>query len=98
MPDSRIDATLKKLYAQAPLAKELSASAKGILVFPKITKAGFLFGGAYGEGVLRKGGVDVGRYNSVAASWGLQAGVQAFGYALFFMNDDALAYLEEVKP
>jgi lipid-binding SYLF domain-containing protein len=93
--DSRVDATLKRLYAQAPLAKELSTRAKGILVFPKITKAGLLFGGAYGEGVLRKGKVDAGRYNSVAASYGLQAGVQSFGYALFFMNDEALAYLDK---
>ena len=93
--DSRIDATLKKLYAEAPLAKELSKRAKGILVFPKITKAGLLFGGAYGEGVLRKGRVDVGKYNSVAASYGLQAGVQSFGYALFFMNDEAMAYLDK---
>jgi lipid-binding SYLF domain-containing protein len=31
----------------------------------------------------------------VAASYGLQAGVQTFGYALFLMNQKALAYLEE---
>jgi lipid-binding SYLF domain-containing protein len=92
---SKIDATLNKLYAEAPLAKELSKRAKGILVFPKITKAGLMVGGAYGEGVLRKGRVDVGKYNSVAASYGLQAGVQSFGYALFFMNDEAMTYLDK---
>jgi lipid-binding SYLF domain-containing protein len=93
--DPKIDAALRKLYAHNPIAKELSTRAKGILIFPRITKAGFLFGGAYGEGVLRKGGVDVASYNSVAASYGLQAGIQAFGYALFFMNDQALAYLDQ---
>jgi lipid-binding SYLF domain-containing protein len=45
--------------------------------------------------VLTKRGKPVGYYNSVAASYGLQAGVQKFGYALFFMNDDALAYLDK---
>ncbi len=38
-----------------------------------------------------KNGKTVAYYNSVAASYGLQAGVQTFGYALFFMNDGALA-------
>jgi lipid-binding SYLF domain-containing protein len=65
-----------------------------VLVFPKIVKAGFLLGGAYGEGVLLQGGKTLGYYNSGAASYGLQAGVQWFGYALFFMNADALKYLD----
>jgi lipid-binding SYLF domain-containing protein len=92
--DNEIDKALRELYAEAPAAKDLSTRATAILVFPRITKAGFLFGGAYGEGVLRKDGVDVANYNSVAASYGLQAGVQSFGYALFFMNDQALSYLD----
>ena len=92
--DNKIDVALRTLYAEAPMAKDLSTKAKGILVFPRVTKAGFLFGGSYGEGVLREGGVDVAEYNSVAASYGLQAGIQSFGYALFFMNDQAMTYLD----
>jgi len=42
-----------------------------------------------------KHGRAVGYYNSVAASYGFQAGIQVFGYALFFMNDSALAYLDK---
>jgi lipid-binding SYLF domain-containing protein len=60
---------------------------------PSIVKAGFMFGGQIGEGVLEKNGRPAAYYNSVAASYGFQAGVQVFGYALFFMNDQALAYL-----
>ena len=45
--------------------------------------------------MLKTGGRTVGYYNSIAASYGLQAGVQKFGYALFFMNNDALAYLDK---
>jgi lipid-binding SYLF domain-containing protein len=86
---------LRILYSKHPKAKELAAQAKAILVFPSIYKAGFMFGAQYGEGVLRKGNKSVGYYNTVAASYGWQAGAQAFGYALFFMNDGALSYLDK---
>jgi lipid-binding SYLF domain-containing protein len=90
------DATqaLQTLYAQNPAARQLGKKARAVLVFPNIVKAGFLFGGQIGEGVLLKGGKPAAYYNSVAASYGLQAGVQTFGYALFFMNDGALEYLD----
>jgi len=83
------------LYATNPTARLLGQKAKAVLVFPSILKAGFLFGGQIGEGVLFKGGKPSGYYNSVAASYGLQAGAQVFGYALFFMNEGALAYLDK---
>jgi lipid-binding SYLF domain-containing protein len=89
------NAALTKLFANTPKAKELLPTAKGILVFPSVVKAGFLVGGLFGEGVLWKGGKAVAYYNTVAASYGLQAGVQKYGYALFFMNDAALQYLDK---
>ncbi len=85
---------LKNLYASNSAARLLGQKAKAVLVFPSIVKAGFMFGGQVGEGVLLKNGKPAGYYNSVAASYGLQAGVQTFGYALFFMNNEALAYLD----
>jgi lipid-binding SYLF domain-containing protein len=93
--DREVDAALKKLYAKTPIAKELSREAKGILVYPDIVKAGLMVGGQYGEGALRKGGTTVGYYNTVAASYGLQAGVQKFGFAMFFMTDSALEHLDK---
>ena len=84
---------LQRLYQSAPAARSLSKRAKGILVFPSVVKAGLMIGGQYGEGVLFKGGRASGFYNTAGASYGLQAGAQKFGYALFFMNDAALAYL-----
>jgi lipid-binding SYLF domain-containing protein len=60
-------------------------------------KAGFMFGGQIGDGALFKGGKVVGYYNSVAASYGLQAGAQTFGYALFFMTDTALRQLDATQ-
>lgn len=92
--DRDAKAALEALYAREPSAKLLGRHAKGILVFPGIVKAGFMFGGQIGEGALLVGGRTTGYYNSVAASYGFQAGVQKFGYALFFMNDQVLADLE----
>jgi lipid-binding SYLF domain-containing protein len=86
---------LKNLYAKNTAARLLGGKAKAVLVFPHIVKAGFMFGGQLGDGVLMKGRETLGYYNSVAGSYGLQAGVQVFGYALFFMNDAALAYLNK---
>jgi len=63
-------------------------------VFPSIVKGGLGLGAQYGKGALRKGGKTVAYFETAAASYGLQAGVQRFGYALFFMNDGALAYLD----
>ena len=84
---------LQILYGKNTAARLLGKHAKAILVFPNIVKAGFMFGGQMGDGVLIRNGRVLGYYNSLAASYGLQAGVQVFGYALFFMNDAALAYL-----
>jgi lipid-binding SYLF domain-containing protein len=80
--DRNVDSALQQLYAKTPVAKELSKVAKGILVFPDVVKGGLMIGGQYGVGALRKGGKTVGYYKTVAASYGLQAGVQKFGYAL----------------
>jgi lipid-binding SYLF domain-containing protein len=86
---------LRNLSANNTAARLLSQKAKAVLVFPSIVKAGFMFGGQMGDGVLMKNGRTIGFYNSLAASYGLQAGIQVFGYALFFMNDAALSYLDK---
>ncbi len=93
--DRDASAELEKLFAHTPKASELAKAAKGILVFPSVVKAGFLVGGLFGEGALKVGGKTVGYYSTVAASYGLQAGIQTYGYALFFMKDAALKYLDQ---
>ena len=86
-------AALQKLTSTVPAAKSLTGSATAVLVFPKITKAGLGIGGQYGDGVLLKGGKVAGYYNTSGASYGLQAGAQQFGYAMFLMNNKAVAAL-----
>lgn len=88
---------LQTLYKTNPFAERLSHSAKAILVFPNIVKAGLVFGGSYGEGELLKGSKVDGYYNSVTGSWGLQAGAQSYGYIVFLMSPRALKYVHETK-
>ena len=90
-------AALTQLYARQASAKLLGQKAKSILVFPSIVKAGFMFGGQIGEGVLFRGNKAVGYYNTVAGSYGFQAGIQKYGYTLFFMTDAALKQLESME-
>jgi lipid-binding SYLF domain-containing protein len=90
-----VNSALEILYAKDPDARTLASQAKAVLVFPSIVKAGFMFGAQYGEGALRERGKTVGYYNTASASYGLQAGVQVFGYALFFMTDSAVQYLSK---
>jgi lipid-binding SYLF domain-containing protein len=86
---------LNKLYAKSSLAKTLGEKAKAILVFPAITKGGFMVGGQYGEGALLKGGKTAGYYNTVQVSYGLQVGLQKYGYALFLMTDSAMNWINK---
>jgi lipid-binding SYLF domain-containing protein len=62
----------------------------GILVFPNIVKAGFGFGGEYGEGSLMIRGHPAEYYNTVSASFGFQLGAQARSVIIMFMTPDAL--------
>jgi lipid-binding SYLF domain-containing protein len=89
--------TLQILYNANPPAQIIGQKSKAILIFPRITKAGLVFGGSYGEGVLMKNMQVQDYYNSVSVSWGWQAGLQSYGYVVFLMNDYVLKYLERTK-
>ena len=88
---------LQQLVAQNPAAAKCKSKALAILVFPKVVKAGFIIGAQSGEGVLLQGGRPNGRYRTVAGSYGLQAGVQEYGYALFLMNQDAVDWVNNTR-
>lgn len=87
---------LEELYRRNPKARQLGARAKGILVFPKITKGGLILGGMGGNGALiRDDGSIRDFYQTAGLSYGFQAGVQQYGYALFLMDSRALANLNQ---
>lgn len=84
---------LDKLYAEDDTARALGARSRAVLVFPEITKAGFIVGGENGQGVMFAGPKVVGFFQISSGSFGLQAGAQKYGYALFFLNDKAIDYV-----
>src|SRR5262245_55210270 len=88
-------AALSNLYRYNPAAKALANKAVAVLIFPSIIKGGFIVAGEFGDGALRKGGKTVAYYRSLAASYGFQAGAQAYGYVLFFMDQASLKYLDK---
>jgi len=95
--DRDVEEALKVLYDTTPVAKELGPKAKAILIFPAVVKAGFIAAVQYGDGALLMNGRTVGYYNLSAGSYGYQAGVQSFGYAMFLMTDAAVNYLNKSK-
>jgi lipid-binding SYLF domain-containing protein len=86
--------TLLHLYETNSSAQALGGKAHAVLVFPDVYAAGFLAALQRGDGVLFKNGDSAGYYNTTSLSFGFQAGVQKFSYALFFMDQSSLDYLE----
>jgi lipid-binding SYLF domain-containing protein len=85
------NATLHSFVNQIGGGRELANKAEGVLVFPSVVKAGFGFGGEYGEGVLIIHGRPTGYYNLVSGSFGFQLGVEERSVIIMFMTSDALA-------
>ena len=90
-------AVMSKLFQKYPEAKKLEHKAAAILVFPAVYKAGLMIGGETGDGVMRVKGRTVAYYNTSGVSYGLQAGAQKYGYALFIMTPSALKSIESAE-
>lgn len=87
---SNSEAALTRLYNQNVAARDLARKAKGVLVFPEVTKGGIGIGGSYGEGVLFVNGKPDGYYSISSGSLGLTLGAQSFSQVIMFMTQDAL--------
>ncbi len=89
--DARVNATLQQMFSEYPNTRNLADKATGLLVMPLVTEAGFIVGGAYGQGALRINGATVDYYSTLKGNAGLQIGAQQYAHVLFFMTQDALA-------
>jgi lipid-binding SYLF domain-containing protein len=87
---TRAEQTLTQLYNQNEQARAYSRRAKGVLIFPEVTKAGIGVGGSYGEGVLLVDRRPVQYYSLSSGSLGLTLGAQSFSQVIMFMTDEAL--------
>ncbi|WP_269496648.1 lipid-binding SYLF domain-containing protein [Castellaniella sp. S9] len=88
-------AALEQLYEKQPETRFLAEQSSAVLVFPRILKAGLVVGAERGKGVLFRDDKPDGHYASTGLSYGLQAGAQAYGYALFFMRESATRALDD---
>ena len=88
--DVSVDVALEQLQQEVPGGKEFLASGKGMLILPHVLKAGFGFGGEYGEGALRIEGKSVDYYSMASASFGFQFGAQEKTVVLVFMQEESL--------
>ena len=88
--DAGVDSSLSMLYQQVPGSRDLVGRAAGVLVFPNVMEAGFVFGASRGQGALRVGGKTVSYHATTSGSFGLQAGAQSTAVFLLFMTQDAL--------
>ena len=64
--------------------------AKGVLVMPGITKAGFVIGGKYGQGALMVDGKIDDYYSLAEGSVGWQIGAEKYDMVILFMTDEVL--------
>src|SRR5512139_1041878 len=87
--DRDVDHALRE-FRKIEGAEAYLGIAKGVLVFPKVYKAGFGLGGEYGEGALRVGGKTVDYYSTAAASIGFQLGAEAKTVVVLFTDEAAL--------
>src|SRR5262249_58807728 len=93
--DAQVEYTLRGLYETTPAARQLTRTAKGILVFPEITRDNYVYGLLQsGSGALLVNGGVVSYYEISSVVYGMQAGVLSFAGVLFLMSDDSLRRLD----
>ncbi|MCX4187890.1 YSC84-related protein [Methylophaga sp. OBS4] len=95
--DIGVTETLKNFRSEVPGGGKFLQRAEGVLVFPKVIKAGFGIGGEYGEGALLINGQTVDYYSTAAASIGLQLGAQSKSLVVVFLSGDSLKQFRDSK-
>ncbi len=82
-------ADTKKMFEDAGISNMFS-DAYGYAIFPTIGKAGFLVGGAYGQGRVYEQGKHIGNTTMAQATVGFQLGGAGFSEVIFFQDKRAL--------
>ena len=95
--DERVQNTLTQFSQLNPTHQDLLRRAKGILLFPHVTKGGVGVAGEFGEGALRVNGQNVAYYSLSSASVGLTLGVAKHNEIIMFMTQDALDKFTSTK-
>src|SRR3984957_16283110 len=92
--DVAVSDTLQRFTHAHSSHAELLRKPAGVLVFPRITKAGAGIGGEHGNGALLKSGTTANYYSLSSASLGLTLGAGQRSEVLLFMTREALTKFE----
>lgn len=88
--NASVKAAMDRFKKQVKGGTEYLKAAKGVLIMPNITKAGFVVGGQYGQGALQVGGKTADYYSLAAGSVGFQIGAEKYDMVILFMTDEVL--------
>ena len=88
--DAFIESSLNRFTEEIQGAESYLEGARGILVIPRMWKAGVLLGFEFGEGALIVDGIKIQYYKALTTSVGLQVGVGSKDLIIIFFDDTAM--------
>jgi len=88
--DAAIESSLNRFTEEIQGAESYLEGARGILVIPRMWKAGVLLGFEFGEGALIVDGIKIQYYKALTTSVGLQVGVGSKDLIILFFDDTAM--------
>ena len=88
--DAAIESSLNRFTEEIQGASSYLEGARGILVIPRMWKAGVLLGFEFGEGALIVDGIKIQYYKALTTSVGLQIGVGSKDLVVLFFDDTAM--------
>ena len=88
--DAAIENSLNRFTEEIQGGDTYLDGARGVLVIPRMWKAGVLIGFEFGEGALIVDGIKVQYYKALTTSLGIQVGVGSKDLIILFFDDTAM--------
>ena len=88
--DAAIESSLTRFTEEIQGGDSYLEGARGVLVIPRMWKAGVVLGFEFGEGALIVDGVKVQYYKALTTSLGIQVGVGSKDLIILFFDDTAM--------
>jgi lipid-binding SYLF domain-containing protein len=88
--DAAIESSLNRFTEEIQGGDTYLDGARGVLVIPRMWKAGVLIGFEFGEGALIVDGIKVQYYKALTTSLGIQVGIGSKDLIILFFDDTAM--------
>ena len=88
--DASIESAIERFTDEIKGGQTYLDGARGVLVIPKMIKAGLVLGVEYGEGALVVDNIKVQYYRAFSGSLGLQLGIGSKDLIILFYDDEAM--------